>query len=101
MVCDGMVGCCAAAFCGVANVGWMPCPSSRGFCGYDESGRAVGGPRVCGLEGMHGLFCGKRSTDTGKMDQVPLFYEVPMGSMEAYRAAVEAEHARSEEVWSR
>lgn len=32
------------------------------------------------------------------MNQVPLLYEVPVGSMEAYRAAVESEHARSEEV---
>ena len=30
---------------------------------------------------------------------MPLFYEVPMGSMDAYRAAVEGEHARCEEVW--
>lgn len=45
-------------------------------------------------------FVGKTVLTLSERHQVSLFYKVPIGAMEAYRAVVEAEHARSEEVWN-
>ena len=81
---------------GLGDVVGMPRVCCDRCCGCDESGGAVCAAR----KGCTEFLCGRRCTDMGRMHQVPLFYEVPMGSMGAYRAAVEAEHRRSEEVWS-